>query len=178
MSMVSGNELFTRDRMERDNADFDGSGKGNGFYDENRDFRQRLFDAKLPLILTVIMICLFLLTVYLHVKDLMLYVNGNAVTVDLTDPQNYVGRDAVLADSKGVKHYIKLTEKEAAKGQVTLYYYGDDVIHAQTKDAGLFYFFMYAVWGILAAVCAIWTYKVVHVTNYSQGAVSSGKFDD
>lgn len=50
------NNIFLRDRMERNNSDFEGSGIGEGRFDEYEEEKAKFSDAILPFIILTFMI--------------------------------------------------------------------------------------------------------------------------
>ena len=50
------NNVFLRDRMERNNSDFEGSGIGEGRFDEYEEEKAKFSDAILPFIILTFMI--------------------------------------------------------------------------------------------------------------------------
>lgn len=54
--MKSGNknDLFVSDRQSRNAYDFEGSGVGNGRYDENVEWREKIRDSTLPIVLLIV----------------------------------------------------------------------------------------------------------------------------
>ena len=56
--MKSGNKnsLFLSDRENRNACDFEGSGVGNGRYDENAEFVEKVKNSVLPMVLLIVTI--------------------------------------------------------------------------------------------------------------------------
>ena len=64
------NNVFLRDRMERNNSDFEGSGIGEGRFDEYEEEKAKFSDAILPFIILTFMIIGLAGIIYLHITEI------------------------------------------------------------------------------------------------------------
>lgn len=76
------NNVFLRDRMERNNSDFEGSGIGEGRFDEYEEEKAKFSDAILPFIILTFMIIGLAGIIYLHITEIRKISGATAVEIE------------------------------------------------------------------------------------------------
>lgn len=95
MSEGARNNLYVKDRMERNTSDYDGSGIGSGYYDLRKERRGKLKEAALPLVLAGILPVCPGTVLYAHISECILKATGDCVVADY----NYQKRNHNVSDT-------------------------------------------------------------------------------
>jgi len=70
------NDLYTRDRMERNAVDFEGSGIGSGRYDKRQERSRKLSEITLPVVILIIMLIVWAALIYSSYPDIYYRIAG------------------------------------------------------------------------------------------------------
>ncbi len=117
-----GNEIFVRDRMNRDGADYEGSGVGEGRYDAGEERANKFKEILLPLVLVLFMVCYWGITIYFTVMELKYTFYAEKYEVAAEDYQEYV----VIKRPDNTYRNIPIDNSNIIDGKVTVYYEEDD----------------------------------------------------
>ena len=169
------NEIFLKDRVARDSADFEGCGKGTTRILSEREIRrQKLEEVKLPLLILVGMIGVLLLTLKLHSEELIFCWKGTAVTIPYTPGDSTARFDA----PNGNRYIINVSKAGCKEEQITLYYMGEDYQKAVVMTVWWLFPICYLIsLGVGGAM--VWNiYKILHNTKHATQNKGSGKFED
>lgn len=169
------NEVFMRDRMARDNTDFDGSGVGNAQALSPEELRRHKFDEiKLPLLILAGMIGIFILTVWLHSGELAVRFRGTAVTVPYKQGDETVRFPA----PDGNIYYINVSWAGCKEEVITLYYTGENYRDAIAMTEWWLFAASYILSLIVGGLMVRHIYKVYHNSRHATQSKGSGKFGD
>lgn len=173
--VVDMNEVFMKDRMARDNADYEGSGVGSTKALSEEEIRKNKFDdIKLPLLLLLGMVLVFLLTLWLHSGELIVRFSGTAVTVPYRQGDSTVRFPA----PDGRVYIIDVSWSRCKKDVITLYYTGEDYRGAIAMTVWWLFAASYFVC-LLVGGLMVWNiYKVYHNSGHATQSRGSGKFED
>ena len=157
------NDLYTRDRMNRNNADVEGSGIGSGRYDSREEQKAKISDAKLPVVILFFMAIGLAGIIYMHVNELKHIINGTPVTLDYVSGQ----RSATWKAPDGNTYGYECDWARVKDGKVTIYYLGTDyrnaVVVSSIQSWLMFYGFFVAVIGAII----FWIYKIFHKKKHA-----------
>lgn len=175
------NNLYTQDKLARNNDDFGGSGVGSGHYTPQEEFKEKLEETKLPLILLAFSVLCLCILIYLSYSEYDLYHNGKSVEATV----NSDGKTGTYYDESGISHVVDISWAGGKNnnGTVTIYYKNFDYVHAQPITAWWIYLIAYLFfWGIFVLI-VFWIYKLLHKTKHSEksGSIPAGyrsKFDE
>ncbi len=155
--MKSGNKnsLFLSDRQNRNACDFEGSGVGNGRYDENAEFVEKVKNSVLPMVLLIVTI---LFTVF-FVKYASRYVYiVNHYTKAVIEKDIYGGFEFRTPDGKA--------HKVAGDSDV---YYSQENYEVFEKVPKMYLWVLGVIIIITAYVLIIRSlYKTFHKTHHSE----------
>lgn len=73
------NDLYTRDRMERNASDYEGSGAGSGRYDERQERSEKMKEITLPLVILGVMVIAWATLLYESYPHIYYRVMGERV---------------------------------------------------------------------------------------------------
>lgn len=116
------NNVFLRDRMERNNSDFEGSGIGEGRFDEYEEEKAKFSDAILPFIILTFMIIGLAGIIYLHITEIRKISGATAVEIEYDGKQQFVTWKA--PDGRTYSYNASYAPDKG--NSVTLYYKGTD----------------------------------------------------
>lgn len=168
------NDKFLNDRMARDSADYEGSGIGSGRVLSKKEIRKQKFeDIKLPLLILGIMIGVLLLTLRLHIEELIVYFGGTAVTVPYT-PGDSTTR---FTAPDGNRYIIDVSKAGCKKDEITLYYMGEDYKGAIVMTTWWLFPISYLLSLGVGGAMVRYIYKVYHNTRHAVQKTGSGKFE-
>ena len=176
MNKGSKNNLYVRDRMERNGIDYDGSGIGSGYYDSDKEKRERLSEAAFPLLLAGILLIFLGFAIYIHCSELMLKKTGYSIMADYSDYKKMASFKAPDGTIVKVNARWALLSKDAE--EVPVYFYENEIYNAQVLMNVRLWIMVYGVLGSAFAGCIFWAYKELHKSKHAKGLVSSGKFDN
>lgn len=169
------NEVFLKDRIARDSADYEGSGIGTARVLSKEEMRKQKFeDIKLPFLILIGMIVVFLLTLWLHSGEIMVKLKGTAVTVPYTPGENTARFDA----PNGNRYIINVSKAGCKKDQITLYYMEEDYQGAVVMTVWWLFPVCYLISLGLGGAIVWYIYKVFHNPGHATQVTGSGKFDD
>ena len=169
------NEVFLKDRMARDSADYEGSGIGSTRVLTKEEIRKQKFeDVKLPLLILIGMIGVFLLTFWLHSGELIVRLKGTAVTVPYTPGENTVGFTA----PNGYRYIISVSKAGCKKEEITLYYMDEDYQGAIVMTVWWLFPLCYLLSLSIGGAIVWHIYKVFHNPGHATQTTGSGKFED
>lgn len=169
------NEVFLKDRMARDNADYEGFGVGSARKLSKKEIRKLKFDEiRLPLLILGFMIGVFLLTLHLHLEELIVYFKGTAVTV----PYN-PGDDTTRFDApNGNRYIINVSKAGCKKEEITLYYMEEDYQGAIVMTMWWLFPICYLLSIGVGGAMAWYIYKVFHNSGHATQKKGNGKFEN
>ena len=145
------------------NAGFEGFDYENNYHlSEKEEKNENWAQAKIWVVLGLLMALCLGLTIYMHSKELILKYNGNSVVTEYKNGEKSV----TVQDDLGTKHYIDLTSTIIANqdGKITLYYMGENIAGAKAMTAFWFWAAMYSIWIPLTSLCVYFIVK-----NLNQG---------
>lgn len=169
------NDIFLKDRMARDVADYEGSGVGSARVFNKREVRkQKIEEAKLPLLILAIMVGVFLLTLHLHMGELIVRFGGTAVTVP------YHPGDATVhfTAPDGNRYIINVSKAGCKKQEITLYYRKEDYQGATVMTVWWLFPICYLLSLGVGGAMGWSIYKVFHDTKHAVQKAENRKFDD
>ncbi|ABX41002.1 hypothetical protein [Lachnoclostridium phytofermentans] len=100
----------------------------DGYYDEKEDRKERISNASLWIVLTIISTFLFFFTVTLNIKEVILKYNGNIITTGFKEKTDRI----MIQKDDGSYHVLNIGGifPSHRENEIDLYYYGDDVTTA------------------------------------------------
>lgn len=175
MENGSRNDLYIRDRMERNAQDYEGSGIGSGLYDIREERRHSLREIQLPLVLSVFFLVCLGAAVYGQVSEQILKATGYCVMADY----NYKQESAYVVLPNGWAGTVDAQWAMLDKNdrQVPVYYYENAPQKAQVLTSVKFWSIAYAVLGGALSICIFWLYKQLHRSRHAKTVMASGKFE-
>lgn len=169
------NEVFMRDRMARDNADYEGSGVGSTKVLSEEEIRKNKFDdIKLPLLLLAGMTLVLMLTIRLHSEELIVRFTGTAVTV----PYKKGDTTARFTAPDGNLYVVDVSWAGCKKDVITLYYTGENYRKAIAMTVWWLFPASYFVCLLIGGIMVRYIYKVYHNSGHATQSRGSGKFED
>lgn len=167
------NDLYTRDKMERNAVDYEGSGIGSGHY--NRQFiRQESFnESVIYYMLVVILTLIWIGLAILSLKELDLRIRGNSVVASNSPAYN-----SATVTLDGHQYTYNTILAFTNEKEVTVYYYGNNPASGQVLTPVYVHVFGH---GLLLGLIALFIrkiYKNMHETHHSDGAVNQHRFDE
>lgn len=163
MKVGNKNDLFIADRQSRNGYDFEGSGVGNGKYNENMELLERVKDSTLPIVLLIVNI-LFTVFFIKYASDYIYIVNHyTKAPVE----KNIYGRDeARVPNGKMYKAY-------AVSSNNVVYYSQDNPENVARVPKMTWWILGGSVIVALYVLLIVVLYKTFHKTHYSRGNISS-----
>jgi len=124
---------------------------------EKEEKKENWQQAKIWVVLGLLMALCLGLTIYMHSKELLLKYNANSIVADYKNGEQMV----IVKDDKGTNYNINLTQTIVGKqnDKITLYYWGSNVASAKALTAVWFWVAMYSVWVPLFSLCVYFVYK-------------------
>ncbi len=120
------NDLYTRDRMERNAADFEGSGIGSGRYDKRQERSDKFREITLPVMILIFMLIAWASLVYSSYPDIYYRIagkraEGTVITENLGDYHiSWTAPDGTARDFRA-SNGIRVVD-----GKVDVYYINGD----------------------------------------------------
>lgn len=120
------NDLYTRDRMERNAVDFEGSGIGSGRYDKRQERSEKLREITLPLVILGFMVIAWATLLYQSYPHVYYRVMGKRVegTVISDGTSNY--RILWTAPDGKSREFLAPNGIRVVNGKVDVYYINGD----------------------------------------------------
>lgn len=177
MSEGARNNLYVKDRMERNACDYNGSGIGSGYYDSRRERKEKIKEATLPFVLAGILLICLGTTLYAHISECILKANGDCIMAEY----NYRKETATFQISTGEKVAIdaRWALLSNSDTQVPVYFYEENEIYkVKVLTSTKIWVMIYVILGGAFTGCIFWIYKELHQSKHSETTVSSGKFND
>ena len=175
------NELYTQDRMERNNTDYDGSGIGSGHYTPHEEQKEKIGNVMLPFGLLLLAGLCFGILVFLTVRDVDYYMNETVVEGSVISS----GKVAYFIGEDGKSHTILIdylyTKNE--NGKINVYYKGTDYNNALTITPWWFYMIGYLFFGGAVGLIIFWIYRIMRRSKHSVNFIAESdgyrsKFDE
>ena len=145
------------------NARFEGLDYDNNYHLTDKEEKKENWEqAKIWVLLGLLMALCLGLTIYLNTKELILKYNGNSVVAEYKNGDKSV----TVQDDKGTSYFINLANTTISNqdGKLTVYYWGNNIASATALTSIWFWLIMYACWIPLFALCAYFIFK-----NLNQG---------
>lgn len=157
------NDLYTRDRMERNKQDYEGSGVGSGRYDHRAEQVEKWNNLKLPLALSAVLIIAWVLLFRISIPEFEFARKATKVTVTVLESSQYGGLTAVKWKAPDGQTYTADIRNTKVKDEkVDIYYLGEDYENAKgltpLTDWVLFYGFCI----ICTAALGFWMVKILY----------------
>ena len=162
------NDLYTQDKLARNDSDFGGSGVGAGHYTPQEEFREKLSEVKLPVILMVFAGVCFCILLFLTIQEVNLYSHGNKAEAHISAG----GETATFTAPSGSSYPVSIgwANTSNSDGTITVYYMGDNYISAQPITAWCVYLIAYLFFGGIVGLLIFWMYKILHKTKHAEKA--------
>lgn len=174
MGRATENEIFIRDRMERDAQDFDGSGSGQFILSEREERKRRFRAVRVYVIFIFFSLVLLGFTAYQHVTELRIKSRANMVECTY-NKGSYM---AEARDENGSVILLKFDEFSARGNGIIKMYYFDDIRDAAPMTSVWFYVMMYTAWLLFLAGFAAGVWRTCHKSHHSAGYAGTSRFDD
>lgn len=169
------NDIYTQDKMARNNSDYDGSGVGTGHYTEKEELRARWEDAKLPLVLLAFAMLIWAIILWLTVTELDLFINGEKEIVQIQSGEQYV----IGETPDGNKFSIDVSSVSNKAEQVTIYYKADDYYTAKIMSPVTQWLMYYGFAISITLGLLVWLKKTLYPKKHAVAdAPRSHKYDD
>lgn len=152
------NNVFWRDRMERNNSDFEGSGIEEGRFDEYEEEKAKFSDAILPFIILTFMIIGLAGIIYLHITEIRKISGATAVEIEYDGKQQFVTWKA--PDGRTYSYNASYAPEKS--NSVTLYYKGTDYRNGIIKTDVASWIKFYAAFTVIIGGLIFWIYKIFH----------------
>ena len=160
------NELFIRDRVERNMVDFEGSGVGSGYYDEKEDKKFRMKEIRMPLCFLVVAIAYLSVIVYMSAYEYNLYKTGTKIEAEYSQKLGYA---TIRVDNKKVSEVSVDGLWGKPKGDtIDVYVKDGDYATAQVLTSPIQWAIFYGFFGGLVALIIFWIYKILHKTHHAK----------
>lgn len=160
------NDLYIRDRMERNKQDYEGSGVGSGRYDRRAEQIEKWNNLKLPLALGAVLIVAWVLLFRISIPEFEFARTATKVTVPVQEISRYGGQTTVKWKAPDGRNYTADIRNAKVKDeQVDIYYLGEDYENAKgltpITDWVLFYGFCI----ICTAALGVWMVKILYTKS-------------
>ena len=145
------------------NARFEGLDYDNNYHLTDKEEKKENWEqAKIWVLLGLLMALCLGLTIYLNTKELILKYNGNSVVAEYKNGDKSV----TVQDDKGTSYFINLANTTISNqdGNITVYYWGNNIASAKALTSISFWLIMYASWIPLFVLCVYFIFK-----NLNQG---------
>lgn len=146
------NELFTKDRMARNSADFDGSGVGSGYYSEREEKRLKWENLKLPLVLLGFTVLIWAAILGSTIPEIDIMLNGTKATAQ----RDSDGVTGAWEAPDGKRYYVDLSWTDKNAQQVTVYYKGDDYSGAVAPMSWAYWVLFYGFAVAITVIIFFW----------------------
>lgn len=122
------NDLYTRDRMERNASDYEGSGIGSGRYDPRQERSEKLKEITLPIVLLLVIAVAWAALLYESYPHLYFVVMGEKAEGEVVAVSDGSGaRNVVWTAPDGeIRSFIVPSEVRVKNGKVDVYYINGD----------------------------------------------------
>jgi len=134
------------------NAGFEGFDYENNYHlTEKEEKNENWAQAKIWVVLGVLMALCLGLTIYMNTKELLLKYNGNSAVAEYKKGEASI----VVQDDKGTSYHINIADTFISNpdGHITVYYWGNNIANAKVLTAFWFFALMYAIWIPLFLLC-------------------------
>lgn len=158
------NDLYTRDRMERNNADYEGSGVGSGRYDPVEENKAKISDAKLPLVILLFMAVGLAGIIYMNINEVRHIVRGTGVEIEYNSSSS---SSATWEAPDGNIYSYDCSWARVKDGKVTMYYTGTDYRNGVVVSSLQSWFMFYGFFIIVIAAIIFWIYKIFHKKKHA-----------
>lgn len=149
------NELYRRDKLARNDVDFEGCGVGDGHYSAYAERKEKFNDMKLPIIIVCVMLAYWYAVIYITVGEINLVKNSEKFVLEL----DYMDLSKTCTSADGEEFQAFPKEEEREKGEMVFYYVKGEKIH---RPESVITWVTYYGFGIIVTVClAIWIYKIM-----------------
>ena len=145
------------------NTRFEGLDYDNNYHLTDKEEKKENWEqAKIWVLLGLLMALCLGLTIYLNTKELILKYNGNSVVAEYKNGDKSV----TVQDDKGTSYFINLANTTISNqdGNLTVYYWGNNIASAKALTSIWFWLIMYASWIPLFVLCTYFIFK-----NLNQG---------
>ena len=145
------------------NARLEGFDYDNNYHlTEKEEKKENWEQAKIWVLLGLLMALCLGLTIYMNTKELILKYNGNSVVAEYKNGDKSV----TVQDDKGTSYFIDLANATISKqdGNLTVYYWGNNIASAKALTSISFWLIMYASWIPLFVLCTYFIFR-----NLKQG---------
>ena len=145
------------------NARFEGLDYDNNYHLTDKEEKKENWEqAKIWVLLGLLMALCLGLTIYMNTKELILKYNGNSVVAEYKNGDKSV----TVQDDKGTSYFINLANTTISNqdGNLTVYYWGNNIASAKALTSIWFWLIMYASWIPLFVLCVYFIFK-----NLNQG---------
>ena len=157
------NDLYARERMERNNMDFEGSGVGSGRYDVRQERRERWSEAKLPLVLMGFCLICWAIVLYYTYTDILYYCTGEQVVTECDPKDTYTQWTA----PDGNRYTINVEWGAVKEGKITVYYRGTDYRNAIVLNSPQHWVLFYGFVIFCTALLVFWIRKIFHKQHHA-----------
>ncbi len=120
------NDLYTRDRMERNASDYEGSGSGSGRYDEREERREKFKELTLPIVLLAFMAVAWASLLYTSYPHIYYRVMGKSVEGEVISNNAGNYRISWTAPDGKVRNFTASNGIRVINGKVNVYYINSD----------------------------------------------------
>lgn len=137
----------------------------DGYYDEKEDKKERISEASLWIVFTIISALLFLLAVTKNIEEVILKYNGNKITYAYKEKTDKI----MIQKEDGSYHvfYIGGIYPSHRENEIDLYYYGDDVTTALPLTVIWFWILVEVFFGGFTILCFHLARKNLKSTKHS-----------
>jgi len=145
------------------NARFEGLDYDNNYHLTDKEEKKENWEqAKIWVVLGLLMALCLGLTIYMNTKELILKYNGNSVVAEYKNGD----KNITVQDDNGTSYFINLANTTISNqdGNLTVYYWGNNIASAKALTSIWFWLIMYASWIPLFVLCTYFIFK-----NLNQG---------
>lgn len=160
---AASNDVYMQDKMSRNSMDFEGSGIGDGRFDEKSDRAERRKAARLPFVFLIFIVICLAMNVYMSACELYYYINGHTAVGQYTANKD----QATWTAPDGSKKYVSTAWASQAGDTINVYYIGDQYGSAKVMSGWKTWGGFYGFFGGLLALDIFWLYRIFHRTKHS-----------
>lgn len=155
------NDLYTRDRMERNLVDYEGCGIGSGRFDKREEKREKLRELQLPLVLLAVIVIPIAALVAISAKDIYYMAVGTKVEAEVIYTERNL-REIIWTAPNGQQYMVKDNELARIKeGKVAAYYIDNDYSTITTVTRIEYWVAQYIFFALCVIFLLVWIKKTL-----------------
>lgn len=161
------NDLYTRDRMERNASDYEGSGAGSGRYDERQERSEKFKELTLPIILLAILVVAWASLFYTSYPHIYYRIMGKSVEGEVISNTGGDYRISWTAPDGKARNFTAPNGIRVVNGKVDVYYINDDYDTGTTVLPIEYWIPFYAVMLLATFGIILWIKRTLYTKKHA-----------